>query len=247
MSILLAIFSFAGMLRSLTAIVSAMSDESSNWQTAALYLLVIVLLFLGVYLFAKGLDSVQERKGAPASDAVSASGAKHMIIGAFLVALVLGPVMSAWLAPVLRPDPAPSATATGAPTPTSAPIGTVPAPTPVATATRPAATSTPAPIPSASPTRRPAGLRMEVIVARVHIRQAPTSQSSSRGELNNGDWLYFDGRVYDSQGTAWLRIASEQESAQFEVWAGMWVYAGGLNTVALQDLPLLSATATPSG
>ena len=247
MSILLAIFSLVGMQRSLMAIVTAMRDESSNWQTAALYLLLILVLFLGVYMFAKGSDSLQERKGVASSGATSSSSVKHMIIGAFLVVLALSSVLNAWFAPVLRPDRVPSATATSSPTPPPAPTATPPDPTPGATATRPAPTSTPASTPSASPTRKPAGVRMEVIVARVHVRQSPTSQSSSRGELNNGDWLYFDARVYDSQGTAWLRIASEQDSAQYEGWAGMWVYSGGLNTIAILDLPLLPATATPSG
>jgi hypothetical protein len=253
--ILLAIFAMFGMLRSLLALIEAVTNEPALTVTALLYLLLLICIFAGSYLL------LQPRPSMPggADDPAAGENLHRLtdfektyntrLAGAILLTLATSLTLNTWLMPYLSLTPA-------QPTSTAAPMITASetaAPTPSSTpsVTRPAATLTSAPSPTPSRTATitpaPAGIRMQVILPRVHVRQEPTSRSASIGELNNGDWLYFDGRSLDEEGTLWLRIGPGQADPRFDGLAGNWVFSGGLDLVGLEDLPLLPATATPAG
>jgi len=246
LSILLAIFAAFGMWRSLISILTAVKDEATPWRAALIYLLLIAGMYLGTYLSSQPWPAPGEAPDDQKARAAWTTTLNKKLLGVLILAVALSLVLGAWLVPYMRVDPTPTENISS-PTPTAVMHASV-TPSPGATNTlSPSHTPTPTRTSTPRPTRKPDGVRMQVVVARVHIRQAPTSQSASRGELNNGDWLYFDAQAYDAQGTLWLRVARGQDDRYFEQWSGLWVYAGAVNEVGLQDLPLLPATATPTG
>lgn len=246
--VLLAVISLFGMWRSLMAITAAIQDETSPWRTALVYLLLLLGLFFGAYFIFhdETRGAVDSEGGIPARKERDIK--YRELFGTLLVAVSLSLFLNGWLGPYLRPGH-PPASPTSTPTlPATAIEIASPTPSPQATLSpSPSPTSKPVPTASLQPTRTPDGVRMEIIVARVHVRQSPTSQSASRGELNNGDWLFFDARAFDAQGTLWLRIGRDQPEDRFQALSGYWVFAGGVGEIGLQELPLLPPTATPSG
>jgi hypothetical protein len=51
MRVILAVFSLFGTLRSIIAILEAFQEEVSPWRAALAYLLLLVFIFVGSYLF----------------------------------------------------------------------------------------------------------------------------------------------------------------------------------------------------
>jgi hypothetical protein len=246
--LLLAVISLFGLWRSLITIIAAVQDETSPWRTGLVYLLLLLGLFFGVYLIRhEAAPEAKDGQGA-VSTRQERGFTQSRLLGTLLLAVSLSLMLNGWLGPYLRIG-SPPASPTPTPTPSAQATGTArPLPGPHATlAPSPSPAQNPIPTASARPTRAPEGVKMEVVVARLHVRQSPTSQSPSRGELNNGDWLFFDAKIFDSQGTLWLRIGRDQHEDRFKLLTGFWVYAGGVSEVGLIDLPLHPATATPSG
>jgi hypothetical protein len=246
--VMLAVISLFGMWRSLIAITAAIQDEASPWRTALVYLFLLLCLFFGAYfIFHKETPGTGDSEGD-----IPAQKRKNFkyreLFGTLLIAVALSLFPNGWLGPYLRPEPPPASPTTTPTVPATSVGNASPTPSPQATTIpSPSPTSKPVPTASIRPTRIPDGVRMEIIVARVHVRQSPTSQSASRGELNNGDWLFFDARAFDTEGTLWLRIGRDQLEDRFKALSGYWVFAGGVGEIGLQELPLLPPTATPSG
>ncbi|MFN2148993.1 MAG: hypothetical protein ACK2T2_11415 [Anaerolineales bacterium] len=248
MRVMLAAFSLFGTLRSIIAILEAFQEEVSPWRAALAYLLLLVFIFVGSYLILLRWPVTKASEKAIQVSPEWQDALQRKLLGGLILAVSLSLMLGSWLSPLLQIESRPLQ-ATVTPTATGTPatqVSNTPSPSPP-----PSSTLTPTHVPtsihSPVPTPFPDGVRMEVIVARVHIRQSPTSLSPSRGELNNGDWVYFDARTFDPQGTLWLRIGRDQDEARFRPWAGMWIFAGAVNAIGEGDLPLLPATATPSG
>ncbi len=234
--ILLAIFAMFGMLRSLLALIEAVTMEPARLVTATLYLLLLLCIFAGGYML------LQPRPSNPEETDESQADAKHnsledlekatntRLAGAILLTLATSLALNTWLMPYLSLSPR-SPTSTATPVIPPSETAAIPSsPTPSATSPIPTHTTATSPTPSRTATITPApvGIRMQVVLPRVHVRQEPTSRSASIGELNNGDWLFFDGRSLDTEGTLWLRISPSQVDIRFEGLTGSWVFSGGL-------------------
>ncbi len=254
--ILLAIFAGFGMLRSLLALLEAVTTEPARTRTVGLYLLILIAIVLGAYLILQPWPSGSGTSGDPAEETNKPSDSKGLektlgakLVGAILLILASSLLLNSLLMPYLSlapPATAPPETSITPPSETS-----LATPSQNVSATLQPSTPTLAPsstlVRTSTPTPVPAGIRMQVTLPRVHVRQGPSSRSTSIGELNNGVWLYFDGRTLDVDGMFWLRIVPDQLEPSFERWSGNWVFAGGFDAVGLDDLPLLPATATPAG
>ena len=110
---------------------------------------------------------------------------------------------------------------------------TTPTATPTKTVTR---------TPSATPTKGPQGLRYCVNAYMVNVREGPSMQYRTIGNLTGDDCLYFDGA---NEAGTWLRISPYQPEKYKNVERG-WIYIELLGLLENTRLPVMTLTPTPT-